>query len=309
VTCAVVVENLEKRFGAFIAVNQISFEVKRGMIYGFLGPNGAGKSTTIKMLCGILTPTSGKGHVGGYDIHSQAEQIKSSIGYMSQKFSLYEDLTVEENIDFWSGIYGVDGEGAKKRKAWVMEMAGLTSGQNIRCSNLSGGWKQRLALGCALLHSPSIVFLDEPTSGVDPNSRREFWNLIYDLASQGVTIFVTTHYMDEAEYFDQIAFIYQGKLAAQGSPETLKKEVMKEKVIALQCQNPQDFMQELSTISGVKEISLFGQGLHIVSKNPEEVMQEIGRYFEKKGVPLEHLEITLPSLEDVFVSLIEEVKT
>lgn len=226
--CAVVVKDLEKKFDHFVAVNRISFEVKKGSIFGFLGPNGAGKSTTIRMLCGILLPTSGQGRVGGYDILTQTEKIKSNIGYMSQKFSLYEDLTVEENIDFFSGIYSVPEQKKQERKEWVIEMAGLTRQRHMRTAVLSGGWKQRLALGCAILHKPSIIFLDEPTAGVDPNSRRRFWNLIYELSEAGVTVFVTTHYMDEAEYCDHIAFIYQGELIAEGTPEQLKTEVMRE---------------------------------------------------------------------------------
>jgi ABC-2 type transport system ATP-binding protein len=219
---AVHVNNLEKRFGSFVAVNRISFEVQRGEIFGFLGPNGAGKSTTIRMLCGILTPSSGTGTVVGLDILTQPEKIKANIGYMSQKFSLYDDLTVEENIDFYSGIYGIPPDKKADRKAWVIEMAGLQVHRHLRTSFLAGGWKQRLSLGCALLHEPPVLFLDEPTSGVDPMSRRQFWDLIYELAGKGVTIFVTTHYMDEAEYCDRLALIYRGELIALGTPSALK---------------------------------------------------------------------------------------
>lgn len=221
---AVQMENLEKRFGDFIAVNKISFSVPKGFIYGFLGPNGAGKSTTIRMMCGILRPTSGQGYVAGYDLYTQSEEIKSHIGYMSQKFSLYEDLTVDENINFYSGIYRVPDEKKQERKDWVLEMAELKDLQHARTSTLSGGWKQRLALGCAVLHNPPILFLDEPTSGVDPISRRAFWHLIGALAQTGTTIFVTTHYMDEAEYLDYLALIYRGEIIARGTPEKLKEE-------------------------------------------------------------------------------------
>jgi ABC-2 type transport system ATP-binding protein len=222
---AVVVENLEKRFGSFAAVNRISFQVARGEIFGFLGPNGAGKSTTIRMLCGILAPTAGRGTVAGFDIRTQAEQIKANIGYMSQRFSLYQDLTVEENIDFYSGIYRIPAERKRQRKEWVIEMSGLAGHRRSLTAILSGGWRQRLALGCAILHEPPIVFLDEPTSGVDPISRRQFWDLIYDLSGKGVTVFVTTHYMDEAEYCNRLGLIYRGELIALGTPHELKVEM------------------------------------------------------------------------------------
>jgi ABC-2 type transport system ATP-binding protein len=221
---AVVVDGLERRFGDFMAVDRVSFRVARGEIYGFLGPNGAGKSTTIRMLCGILSPTGGRGTVAGFDIRSQPERIKEHVGYMSQRFSLYQDLTVEENIDFFSGIYRIPAEERQRRKQWVIDMAGLGEHRHRLTSVLSGGWKQRLALGCAILHRPPIVFLDEPTSGVDPISRRQFWDLIYEMAAEGTTIFVTTHYMDEAEYCNRLALIYRGELIAQGSPEELKRQ-------------------------------------------------------------------------------------
>ena len=221
---AVVVKNLEKRFGRFVAVDRVSFEVARGEIFGFLGPNGAGKSTTIRMLCGILAPSGGDGTVAGFDIRTQPEQIKANIGYMSQRFSLYQDLTVEENIDFFSGIYRIPREKKQQRKEWVIEMAGLAEHRRQPTAVLSGGWKQRLALGCAILHEPPILFLDEPTSGVDPISRRRFWDLIYDMAGGGTTIFVTTHYMDEAEYCNRLGLIYRGELIALGTPRELKVE-------------------------------------------------------------------------------------
>lgn len=220
--CAVSLHNLEKRFGDFTAVNRISLEVRKGEIFGFLGPNGAGKSTTIRMLCGIITPTAGSGSVAGFDIVREPEAIKRNIGYMSQKFSLYEDLTVEENIDFYSGIYRIPAEKKQARKEWVLDMAGLTARRTTKTGTLSGGWKQRLALGCAVLHEPPIIFLDEPTSGVDPVSRRAFWELIYLLSDKGVTVFVTTHYLDEAEYCDRLALIYRGEIIALGTPEELK---------------------------------------------------------------------------------------
>ena len=228
---AVAVEKLEKRFGTFPAVNGVSFQVQRGEVFGFLGPNGAGKSTTIRMLCGILRPSGGSGTVAGFDISTQAEQIKANIGYMSQKFSLYQDLTVEENIDFYSGIYCISPEKKRQRKEWVIAMSGLAEHRRRPTAILSGGWKQRLALGCAILHEPPIIFLDEPTSGVDPISRRQFWDLIYELSGQGVTVFVTTHYMDEAEYCHRLGLIYRGELIALGTPHALKTEMMSEEGI------------------------------------------------------------------------------
>lgn len=220
---AVFLDRISKRFGDFIAVDGISLTVPKGQIFGFLGPNGAGKSTTIRMLCGILSPTSGNGRVAGFDISGEPERIKENIGYMSQRFSLYEDLTVEENIAFYAGVYRLTADKRRERTEWVIGMAGLAERRKSRAGELSGGWRQRLALGCAILHEPPIVFLDEPTSGVDPLSRRKFWELIYGMADGGVTIFVTTHYMDEAEYCDRLALIYQGKLVAIGTPEELKQ--------------------------------------------------------------------------------------
>jgi ABC-2 type transport system ATP-binding protein len=298
---AVVVKNLEKRFGSFIAVNRVSFEVQKGEIFGFLGPNGAGKSTTIRMLTGILAPTGGTGTVAGFDVRTEAEQIKANIGYMSQKFSLYEDLTVEENIDFYSGIYRIPPEKKKERKEWVIEMAGLKERRHSRTGILSGGWKQRLAFGCAILHEPPIIFLDEPTAGVDPVSRRQFWDLIYDLSGKGVTIFVTTHYMDEAEYCNRIGLIYRGELIAIGSPDTLKTEFMQEEILEVLCKRPQDAMGELEKLPGIKEVALFGKGLHVVAENAQSAASDIRNLLGTTA----SVEKIAPSLEDVFVSLIE----
>ncbi len=302
---AVVVRDLEKRFGNFTAVNRISFEVRRGEIFGFLGPNGAGKSTTIRMLCGIILPTGGEGRVAGLDLRAQSEEIKSHIGYMSQKFSLYEDLTVEENIDFYSGIYRLPPEKKRARKEWVIEMAGLGEHRHTRTGVLSGGWKQRLALGCAILHEPPVIFLDEPTSGVDPVSRRRFWDLIYELAGRGVTVFVTTHYMDEAEYCDRLALIYRGELIAVGSPEELKTRFMQETVLEVACARPQDAMEWVKRLEGVHEVALFGRGLHIVADRNGTLANEVRAALEAQGFAVEHVEQIAPSMEDVFVSLIE----
>ena len=218
----IAVENLVKRFGDFFAVDHVTFDVKPGEIFGFLGPNGAGKSTTIRILCGLLDPSSGRATVDGFEVGKQSEQIKRSIGYMSQKFSLYDDLKVEENIDFFAGIYGVPKEKREQRKEYVLKMAGILEKRNERTSMLAGGWKQRLALGCAILHEPPILFLDEPTSGVDPIARRAFWDLIYERSDAGNTIMVSTHYMEEAEYCHRLALMYRGKLVALGSPKELK---------------------------------------------------------------------------------------
>ncbi len=302
---AVAVKDLERRFGNFVAVNRVSFEVSKGEIFGFLGPNGAGKSTTIRMLCGILAPSGGAGTVAGFDIRTEAEKIKAHIGYMSQKFSLYEDLTVEENIDFYSGIYRLPPEKKQARKEWVIEMAGLEEHRHSRTAILAGGWKQRLALGCAILHEPPIIFLDEPTSGVDPISRRRFWDLIYELAGRGITVFVTTHYMDEAEYSDRIALIYRGELIAIGSPEVLKTELMPEEVLEVLCGRPQDAMGEIERVRGVKEVALFGKGLHVVAEDGEATAEAVRSLLQERGYEIERVEKIVPSLEDVFVSLIE----
>jgi len=303
---AVQVKNLERRFGDFVAVDRISFEVKRGEIFGFLGPNGAGKSTTIRMLCGILRPTSGEGHVAGLDIMKQTELIKTRIGYMSQKFSLYDDLKVEENIDFFSGIYQIAPERQKARKEWVLEMAGLVDRRDTRTGLLPGGVKQRLALGCAVLHEPDILFLDEPTSGVDPENRRQFWDLINETSEQGVTVFVTTHYMDEAEYCNRIGLIYRGKLIALGTPERLKKEQMQDCLLEVICDRPHDALEILETHPAVQDGALFGNGLHLMVKDPAACAGPLRAFLQEKGFTVTRAERIVPSLEDVFVSLIEE---
>ena len=299
------VSNLEKRFGAFRAVAGVSFAVRRGEIFGFLGPNGAGKSTTIRMLCGLLAPTAGNGRVAGFDIVRETEKIKTRIGYMSQKFSLYDELTVEENIDFYSGIYRLPKDRKAERKRWVLEMAGLTEHRAARTSELSGGWKQRLALGCAVLHEPPILFLDEPTSGVDPNSRRQFWDLIYTLSEQGVTVFVTTHYMEESEYCDRLGVIYRGELIALGTPRELKAKHMTGAVLEIDCPRANDAMVVVERIPEVKEAALFGKGLHAVAENPAVAEQRIHAVLQQEGFTPVRVERITPTLEDVFVSLIE----
>ncbi|QEM70081.1 ABC transporter ATP-binding protein [Geobacter sp. FeAm09] len=299
---AVSVRGLTRRFGDFIAVNAIDLEVAQGEIFGFLGPNGAGKSTTIRMLCGILEPSAGEGRVAGCDVMRQPEQIKTRIGYMSQKFSLYEDLTVEENIAFYGGIYRIPAEKLARRAEWVITMAGLEERRRSKAGELSGGWKQRLALGCAMLHEPPVIFLDEPTSGVDPISRRSFWDLINRLAAGGVTVFVTTHYMDEAEYCDRLAMIYRGELVALGSPSELKQGHMAEEVLEAACERPQDLLEELERLPGVRHAALFGRGAHVVTEDGAATETALAASPLAKQVRLRRV---LPSLEDVFVSLIE----
>ncbi len=302
---AVQVDGLAKRFGDFVAVDDVSFQVGTGEIFGFLGPNGAGKSTTIRMLIGVLRPTEGQGVVAGYNIFTEPEEIKTQIGYMSQKFSLYEDLTVEENIDFYSGIYRIERARRRQRKEWVIDMAGLQQHRDSRTGILSGGWKQRLALGCAILHEPPIIFLDEPTAGVDPVSRRQFWDLIYELSGQGVTVFVTTHYMDEAEYCDRIGLIYHGRLIATGTPKQLKTEYMQDDVLEVRCRRPQDAMEQIEEMDEVKEAALFGNTLHVVVRDVDRATDRIHQLLTGKDYHPEKIEPITPSLEDVFVSLIE----
>ncbi|MCX5698070.1 MAG: ABC transporter ATP-binding protein [Candidatus Omnitrophica bacterium] len=302
---AVSVRDLEKKFGDFTAVNRISFEVKKGQIFGFLGPNGAGKSTTIRMLCGILVPTSGKGNVGGFDINSEQESIKQNIGYMSQKFSLYEDLTVEENIDFYSGIYKVPKQYRKEREERIIKMAGIEQFRSSLTATLSGGWKQRLALGCAIIHEPKIVFLDEPTSGVDPIARKNFWKLIKEMAAAGVTVFVTTHYMDEAENCDVLALIYRGVIIASGAPVDLKTRFMKEEVLRITVAHPEDWIEQVSGLGAVKEAALFGSALHAIVTDVPQAKALIVKLFQKELIQSYSIEKIQPTLEDVFVSLIE----
>ncbi|MDD5044459.1 MAG: ABC transporter ATP-binding protein [Candidatus Omnitrophica bacterium] len=302
---AVQVKDLEKKFGQFIAVNRINFEVKKGEIFGFLGPNGAGKSTTIRMLCGILTPTSGSGQVGGFDISRQQELIKQNIGYMSQKFSLYEDLTVEENIDFYSGIYKVPKEHRKEREDQIIKMAGIEDFRKELTGILSGGWKQRLALGCAIIHEPKIIFLDEPTSGVDPIARNNFWNLIKEMAREGVTVFVTTHYMDEAENCGRIALIYKGAVIAMGSPEELKTKYMKEDVFRISLPDSEEWIDKLKNLDFIKDVALFGTGLHAIVTDKAKALTVLPDIFKDAGIKDYSLDKVQASLEDVFVSLIE----
>ena len=302
---AVEVDNLTKRFGKFVAVDHVSFQVNKGEIFGFLGPNGAGKSTVIRMLCGLLTPTSGSGSVAGFDVATHPEEIRKNIGYMSQKFSLYDDLTVEENIDFFSRIYGVPKELRPERKAYVLRMAGLEDRRTSLTRLLAGGWKQRLALGCAIVHNPRILFLDEPTSGVDPIARRSFWDLIYQLAEAGHTVLVTTHYMDEAEYCHRLALIYRGKLIALGLPDALKKDLHSHKLLQLETSDLLATMRAMEAEPGVLDVAVFGAGLHVTVDDVAASTERIRRVLEQQHIQIRRLEAIQPSMEDVFVALIE----
>jgi ABC-2 type transport system ATP-binding protein len=304
-TIAVSVQNLEKKFGDFTAVNRINFEVRQGEIFGFLGPNGAGKSTTIRMLCGIIAPTSGSGQVGGFDITKEQHKIKEHIGYMSQKFSLYNDLTIAENINFYSGIYKIPQKEKKERFKAVVRSAGLEGMENNLTVTLAGGWKQRLALGCALLHQPKIIFLDEPTSGVDPITRANFWGIIKQLAGQGVTVFVTTHYMDEAENTNRMVLIYHGTIIASGTPQEMKTKCMKNEVLDIALSNSQSWLQKLAKIEGIKEAALFGANIHAVVYDSSKAIPAIKEFLTKEKAGEFSVNKILPSLEDVFVSSIE----
>jgi ABC-2 type transport system ATP-binding protein len=304
---SVEVKNLTRRFGNFVAVDNVTFNVKRGEIFGFLGPNGAGKSTVIRMLCGLLMPSDGDGFVHGFNIRREAEKIKQKIGYMSQKFSLYEDLTVEENMNFYGGIYGLDGRDLKIRKDWVSDVAGISTFRHSMISILSSGWKQRTAFACSVLHRPPVVFMDEPTSGVDPVSRRKFWDLIYQMSDEGVTVFITTHYMEEAEYCDRLGMIYHGKLIAMGTPSELKSQMTHSRILNITCQNPQLIMDDIAKLPVINDIALFGVGLHAVVTDVESAISAVEREFKDKGMKLDKIEKIPPAMEDVFISLIEEV--
>ena len=298
--------DLVKRFGAFVAVDHVSLAVRRGEIFGFLGPNGAGKSTTIRILCGLLTPTEGTARVGGFDVATESESIKRSIGYMSQKFSLYDDLEVGENIDFFSGIYGVPDDRRAERRDYVLRMAGLEERRHTMTRLLAGGWKQRLALGCAILHEPPILFLDEPTSGVDPIARRDFWELIYQLSETGHTIFVSTHYMDEAEYCHRVALMYAGKIVALGSPAELKTSLTGHHLLALETSDVLGTMKALEGFDGVRDAAVFGGGLHVTVDDAVAVGPLIREHLASLSIEVRLLESIEPSMEDVFVAMIEK---
>jgi ABC-2 type transport system ATP-binding protein len=300
---SVVIENLVKRFGDFVAVDHINLEVRKGEVFGFLGPNGAGKSTTIRMLCGLLRPTSGRARVAGFDVGREPESVRRNIGYMSQKFSLYNDLKVIENVRLFAGLYGVPARLLTERIEWVLEIANLKGQEHLITATLPGGWKQRLALGCAVLHQPPVVFLDEPTSGVDPISRRQFWDLIHRMADEGVTVFVTTHYMEEAEYCNRLALIFRGAVAALGTPSELKQKAMKGELLLVECEPLGEALEILRSAPDVIDAAVFGRALHLVVRDASAAVPQVKKYLSDHGITVDLVEKIHASLEDVFVAL------
>ncbi len=303
---AIVVRDLTRRFGHFVAVDHVSFDVREGEIFGFLGSNGAGKSTTIRMLCGLLRPTSGTATVGGADVGTDPERVKARIGYMSQRFSLYEKLTVDQNIRFYAGLYGIPSGRYAERRAFVLEMAGLRGREGMFARDLPGGWRQRLALGCAILHEPPILFLDEPTGGVDPVSRREFWRLIDQLSDSGVTVLVTTHYLDEAEYCHRIAIIHAGKLAALGSSGELKQVFASRPIVEIHTPRPVEAMRALDGMPEVEKSSLFGTAVHAVLRGAAVDPGAVAAWLGRQGHEVSSMDAVPPSLEDVFLDVVEK---
>jgi ABC-2 type transport system ATP-binding protein len=303
---AIEVRNLTRRFGAFVAVDGLSFDVRRGEIFGFLGSNGAGKSTTIRMLCGLLQPTSGSASVGGIDVSVDPEGVKRRIGYMSQRFSLYELLTVDQNIQFFGGVYGLTPERLANRRQFVLEMAGLTGREGTLARDLAGGWRQRLALGCAILHEPSILFLDEPTGGVDPLSRRQFWRLIDVLSQEGVTVLVTTHYLDEAERCHRVALIHAGRLAALGTTTEVKQVFKGRPIVEVRTPQAVDVMRALDAMPEVEKTSLFGTSVHAVLRSDAISAAALEARLAAAGLAIDEISEVLPSLEDVFLDVVEK---
>ena len=300
---SVVIDKLVKRFGGFVAVDNISLTVRKGEVFGFLGPNGAGKSTTIRMLCGLLTPTSGHAEVAGFDVAKKPESVRQNIGYMSQKFSLYNDLKVIENLRLFAGLYSVPSAVLKERIEWALTMSNLKGQEGLITGTLPGGWKQRLALGCAVLHRPPILFLDEPTSGVDPISRRQFWDLIHHMAADGVTVFVTTHYMEEAEYCNRLALIYRGKMVALGTPTELKRNSIKGDLLLVECNRLGEALDELKHVHGVIDVAVFGNALHMVVQNAAAAEPQIRAELRRHEITVANVATIRPTLEDAFVAL------
>jgi ABC-2 type transport system ATP-binding protein len=303
---AIVVSDLTRRFGDFVAVDHLTFEVRQGEIFGFLGSNGAGKSTTIRMLCGLLKPTGGTATVAGIDVGRDPEGVKGRIGYMSQRFSLYERLTVDQNIRFFGGIYGLEGARLEERRRFALDMAGLQNRGQTHAADLAGGWRQRLALGCAILHEPPVVFLDEPTGGVDPLSRREFWTLIDHLSAAGVTVLVTTHYLDEAEHCHRLAIINAGRLAAIGTTAELRRVFEDRTILEVRAANPVEAMRLLEQMPEIEKTSVFGTAVHAVMKSGRhDAALTLKDRLEAAGVAVASLEPVQPSLEDVFLDVVE----
>ena len=304
-TAAIAVRHLTRTFGTFRAVDDVSFDVRRGEVFGFLGSNGAGKSTTIRMLCGLLKPTSGTAVIDGVDVSRDPESVKRRIGYMSQRFSLYELLSVDQNIRFYAGLYGLDGDRLVRRRAFALEMAGLAGKEQVLAGALAGGWRQRLALGCALLHEPAILFLDEPTSGVDPLSRRDFWRLIDDLSAGGTTVLVTTHALDEAERCDRIAIIHAGRLAAMGTATELKGTFATRPILEVRAADAVRAMARLDALPAVEKTSLFGTAVHAVLRDRSTSPADIRGGLEAAGLRVDRLDEVAPSLEDVFLDVVD----
>jgi ABC-2 type transport system ATP-binding protein len=305
----ILVKDLTKYFGDFCAVDHISFSVSTGEVYGWLGPNGAGKTTTIRMLLGLLKPTEGESHVLGFNSARQAKIMQGHIGYMSQLFTLYNDLTARENIRFYGQTYGLSRDELAQRETELIEMAGLKGRENSLTANLSGGWKQRLALGCAIIHRPKVIFLDEPTAGVDPISRREFWGLIYAMAKKGVTVLVTTHYMDEAELCQRVGFISQGKLLALDTPGQLKQTQMRGHVLEITTPEPDRALRALKTAQTkaalpLDEVALYGLQIHAVVPSAETYLEPLRDFLAREDIPVTNIEWIAPSLEDVFISAV-----
>ena len=303
---AIEVHGLTRRFGAFTAVDHVSFGVGTGEVFGFLGSNGAGKSTTIRMLCGLLRPSSGTATVGGIDVARNPEGVKQRIGYMSQRFSLYELLTVDQNIAFFGGIYGLTGRKLAERRRFIIDMAGLAGRESTLARDLSGGWRQRLALGCAILHEPPILFLDEPTGGVDPLSRREFWRLIETLSTAGVTVLVTTHYLDEAERCHRVALIHAGRLATIGTVAEVKGIFAARPIVEIRTDRPVDAMQILDAMDDVEKTSLFGTALHAVLRSESISADAIAARLRAAGLSVDSIDRVQPSLEDVFLDIVDK---
>ncbi len=301
---AIDVRELTKAFGTFLAVDRLTLRVGTGEVFAFLGANGSGKTTTIRMLCGIFTPSSGTGNILGFDLLTEGESIKRNIGYMSQRFALYEDLTVRENLEFYAGVYGVSGERRRKRIAELISMADLTGRESTLAAHLSGGWKQRLALGCAILHEPPLLFLDEPTAGVDPVSRRGFWTLIYSLARGGTTIFLTTHYLDEAEHADRVALMVHGKVIALASPHTLRTRGLVGTLLEVHCEPVMDALLVIPTWRGVREVTLYGAAMHVLIDESEMNLDQLRSALKAAHFTVGEIRLIEPTLEDVFVSLI-----
>jgi ABC-2 type transport system ATP-binding protein len=302
---AIQTDELTRRFGAFVAVDRVTFDVRPGEVFGLLGSNGAGKSTTIRMLCGLLAPTSGRAMVDGLDVSTDPEGVKRRLGYMSQRFSLYELLTVDENIAFYAGLYGLSRERRAARRRFVLELAGLVGQERMRAGALAGGWRQRLALGCALLHEPALVFLDEPTGGVDPVSRRDFWRLIDDLAARGTTLIVTTHYLDEAERCDRVAIMHDGRLAALGTTRELKRGFDDRPILEIRTPAAVPLLAILDRHPAVEKTSLSGTAVHAVLRDRTAAEAAVRRTLEAAALPVTSVEVVRPSLEDVFLDVVD----